>query len=84
VSRAAKGRRCKRLASSFGGSSPPTPTIIEEEVMKVTELENVELKIRRLKEIMNTKAHGKTSDDLKLLQQLSELYKQRTRLRGIV
>jgi hypothetical protein len=44
------------------------------------ELDNVNKKILRLKEIMNTKAHGKTSDNLKILQQLSELYKQRTAL----
>jgi hypothetical protein len=48
--------------------------------MKDRELKNVERKILRLKEVLNTKAHGKTSDDLKILQQLSELYQERKRL----
>jgi hypothetical protein len=44
-------------------------------------LESVNAKIYRLKEIMNAKAHGKTSDNLKILQQLQELYKERNTLK---
>lgn len=45
------------------------------------ELFEVNLKITRLKEIMNRKAHGPDSNELKLLQQLSELYKKRAQLK---
>lgn len=44
------------------------------------ELKGVEKKIAHLEQVMNDKKHGKTSDDLKLVQQLSELYKKRTTL----
>jgi hypothetical protein len=46
-------------------------------------LKGVQKKIQHLTEVMTTKAHGKTSDDLKLLQQLQELYKQRNELQNV-
>lgn len=46
------------------------------------ELEKVERKIAHLEGITKAKSHGKTSDQLKILQQLSELYKRRNELRA--
>lgn len=46
-------------------------------------LKKVQKQIQHLTELMTTKAHGKTSDDLKLLQQLQELYKQRNELMNV-
>lgn len=48
------------------------------------ELANVERQIERLEKITKSKAHGKTSDDLKILQQLSELYRKRSQLKNSV
>lgn len=44
------------------------------------ELKNVEKKIAHLEAITKSKNHGKTSDQLKILQQLSELYQKRNAL----
>lgn len=46
-------------------------------------LKKVLKQIQHLTELMATKAHGKTSDDLKILQQLQELYKQRNELQNV-
>jgi hypothetical protein len=57
----------------------------ERYIMTMTkELSNINAQIARLEEQTKSKSHGKDSNELKLLSQLSELYKKRNQLKVAV
>lgn len=63
-----------------GSSILPVDSNSRNFIMSKKALQDVERKIAHLEEITKSKRHGKDSNDLKILQQLSDLYKRRAAL----